>query len=204
MYASRDERLAEDRRVAGVISRTGVPVTSVFDLVNRAEPYPAAIPVLLALLDQGISDDWIAEGVVRALTVREARESAPRRLLQFFLAQPPEKASLKWAVGNALYELRTNEFASDLLSIAKDPRHGRAREMIIEALGNYKTDEVRSALLELLHDEEVTVNAIRALSKFRSADTAEALRPFASSPLPLVRKEAQAAMVKLQRGMPNP
>jgi len=61
----------------------GVEVSDVWDLVNTRRPYPVAIPVLmdwLEHLDERMDSAWegeqLREGLVRALTVREARPTA--------------------------------------------------------------------------------------------------------------------------------
>ena len=77
----------EDEMVAEALRAVGVQVRSVYDLVNTKESYPEAIPVLLELLPR-VRNDRIKEGVVRALTVREARPVAAKPLIREFLDLP--------------------------------------------------------------------------------------------------------------------
>ena len=67
-----DARKQDDRKVALALQQAGVEVNSVFDLVNARRAYPQAIPSLLKCLAE-INEPVIKEGVVRALTVKEAR-----------------------------------------------------------------------------------------------------------------------------------
>jgi hypothetical protein len=79
-----DRRIEEDSRIVAVLKKqAGIDVKSVFDLVNSKTSYPDAIPVLLGFLPN-ISDNWIKEGVVRALAVREARGKVDVALVNEF------------------------------------------------------------------------------------------------------------------------
>ncbi|MEO0249525.1 MAG: hypothetical protein ABIN58_08295, partial [candidate division WOR-3 bacterium] len=66
-------RAQEDQVIVCALrDEAGLEVSSVWDLVNTSEPYPEAIPVLIKLLSQ-IEEPHMKEGIVRALTVKEAR-----------------------------------------------------------------------------------------------------------------------------------
>ena len=64
-------RRAEQPIVAD-LRDAGVQVDSVWDLVNTAEPYPAALPVLVAHLERGGYPDRVMESLGRALAVKPA------------------------------------------------------------------------------------------------------------------------------------
>ena len=54
------------------LGRAGVEVESVWDLVNTAAPYPAALPILVDHLERGGYPDRVMEGLGRALGVGPA------------------------------------------------------------------------------------------------------------------------------------
>ncbi|MGY6498983.1 MAG: hypothetical protein ACXIUP_12235, partial [Microcella sp.] len=56
------------------LAEVGENVSSVFDLVNTARPYPAALPVLIEHLRLGGYPPRIMEGLGRALAVKPAVE----------------------------------------------------------------------------------------------------------------------------------
>src|SRR5690349_21720629 len=75
--ASRESTRAEleaffahaERPIVEDLRSVGVEVDSVWDLVASDDPYPAALPVLLAHLEEGGYPDRIMEGLGRALAV---------------------------------------------------------------------------------------------------------------------------------------
>lgn len=158
-------RTNEDARIASIINvRAGLNITSVFDLVNSKAAYPQAIPALLECLLQAC-EKWIKEGIVRALSVKEARGKADFTLVNEFKSISPddrEYQSLKWAIGNALSIVGTNNVADDLFEIAQDVRHGKAREMVVVSLGRLSDPRAPEVRMKLLDDDEICGHAIMA------------------------------------------
>lgn len=66
---ARGLREAEQPIVAD-LRNAGVQVESVWDLVNTAEPYPAALPVLMEHLERGGYPERVMESLGRALAVK--------------------------------------------------------------------------------------------------------------------------------------
>ena len=63
---------AAERPIVDDIRGAGYDVSSVWDLVNTAEPYPAALPVLLEHLERGGYPDRVMESLGRAIAVAPA------------------------------------------------------------------------------------------------------------------------------------
>ena len=61
---------AWDGFTAGQYLAVGVEIDSVWDLVNTAEPYPAALPVLMEHLERDGYPDRVMESLGRALAVK--------------------------------------------------------------------------------------------------------------------------------------
>jgi HEAT repeat protein len=195
-------RAEEDARIVSRLNeRGGVAIKSVFDLVNTKNSYAAAIPVLLDCLPE-VQDKWIKEGVVRALSVKEARGTAEPALVREFEAITPddrERQSLKWAIGNALSTVATDAVADQLIRIAQDKRHGKAREMIVVALANLRDAQVVDTLIALLADDEVCGYAAIALGKLKSKRAVDPLQCLLQHSQPWVRKEVEKALGKIGR-----
>lgn len=197
-----NERERESKRVAEALRHAGVLVSSVYDLVNTSAPYPTAVPVLLDLLEDGITDDIITEGVVRALAVKEARGVANKPLIEEFKKTPNVKMSLKWAIGNTLEVIAVDADFDELAALVRDKSHGRSREMLAIALGRLNHPDVETVLLEALHDDDVIAHAIIGLARNkRSKKALEAITPLLDHPRPLVRKEAAKTIKRLRRLM---
>ena len=194
-------REGDSQRVAMALRNAGVKVDSVFDLVNSRKPYAEAIPVLIDLLPT-IRDNWIKEGVVRALGVKEAAGDVVARLMirefeKIELTAPPAEQGLKWAIANTLSVVAQNSVLQELAALACDKRHGKSREMLVEALGKMRDPRTVDFLLKLLDDDEVAGHAIRALGMLRARAARPRIERFLDHPKPWVRKEAKRALAKL-------
>lgn len=188
----------EGDRLIRDLATVGVRVRSVYDLVNTSEPYPAAIPVLVSLLKEGVQDDRVAEGIVRALGVKEARGVAARPLLDAFRQAPSDRWSYKWAIGNSLLVAADKSVVDDIIRLVGDKSHGRSREMLVITLGRFRSPQTTQVLIDLLDDPEVAAHAARALGRHRAHEARPALTRVAEGgATPLVRREATSALRKL-------
>jgi len=170
--AEREARLKEaqqqSRREQAVLLAelrgVGFHVESVWDFVNTAEKYPAAIPVLLRHLNLPY-DKRIKEGIVRALTVNYAGPDVLRELIRQFRNETDGRGnSLKWVLGIAISEVATAADAEAIVALATDPIHGQARDTITYNLPRVVKDKVRlrEVLKRLMQDEQMEPYARRA------------------------------------------
>lgn len=198
---------ARERESALIVERlkadAGITVTSVYDLVNSPEDYPHAVPTLLELLPI-ITDRRLKEGIVRALTVKEATSSlAASALVDEFKRLPHDREweLVKWAIGNALAVVATDDVLDDLAALVEDKHHGKSREMLVVSLGNMRDGRQRAidVLQRLLADDEVAGHAIIALGNLCAAEARGSIERFRENPKPWVRKEADKALKKIDR-----
>ena len=106
----------EERPLIDALNGIGVKVDSVWDLVNnRPHPhlksnftgnYDIAYPVLVEHLDYSYHPR-VKEGIVRALTEKNASKVATDKILELFYKESDK--SLKWAMANALQTLMTRQ-----------------------------------------------------------------------------------------------
>lgn len=106
----------EEKPLIEALSAVGISVDSVWDLVNnRPHPnlknnftgsYEIAYPVLVEHLDYSYHPR-VKEGIVRALTEKNASKIAADKILKFFYQESDK--SLKWAMANALRTLMTRQ-----------------------------------------------------------------------------------------------
>lgn len=196
-------REKESQRVAKALQGVGVKVDSIFDLVNTRRSYKQAIPLLMELLPT-IQEPWIKEGVVRALAVKEAvGEEVARAMIREFEAidpsAPPMEQGLKWAIANTLSVVARDPVFEEVAALARDKRHGKAREMLAEALARMKDPRAVDVLVDLLDDDEVAGHAVVALGKLKARAAKPAIERFLDHPKPWVRKEAERALAKIQK-----
>jgi HEAT repeat protein len=179
------------------LAAAGFEVSSVADLYNRRMNYEAAIPILLEWLPK-IEDPAVKESVVRALTVKWARPTAAPLLVdEFRQVDEPSGTGLRWAIGNALAEVADDSVFEDVVKLAEDRRWGKAREMVVVALGNMRDPRAVGVLRHLLSDDVVAGHAVIALGNARADEARTDIEPFLRHPKAWVRNEAKKALAKL-------
>ena len=188
---------SDAERVKSALASRGIYVNDVYDLVNAKKTDLNAIPCLLDLLEAGIHDDKVKEGVIRALAVKEARGRLGRVLIEEFQRTPADKVLFRWAIGNTMAVVITPDCVDDILLIVKDRKNGIARQMFVLALAKVPSPEVEQALIDLLDDDDVVAHAISALGKMKSRSSAEKIRQLLSHPRSLIRKEAKLALERI-------
>ncbi len=180
------------------LRQVGLQVGSIWDLVNSKESYPEAIPVLIRLLALDM-DPRIKEGVVRALSVKEARSVAARPLVEEFLKDTDPDSSLKWAIGNALSVVADDTVFEELAALVLERRYGRSRKMLVEALGNMKNPRAVDVAIRLLDDDEVVGHALVALRKLRAKAARPLVESFLNHPVAWIRNEAKQTLRVLDK-----
>lgn len=197
----------EDEDIVAAIRQRGLDISSVWDLVHARTPYPEAIPVLIERLS-ALRDRDTVEGVVRALTVKEARPAAGRALVEALKQRigdtSPRAASLRWAIANALTVVATQDLAAELRALLANPGTGSARQMLAIALGNLKDSQGVPLLIGLLHDEEVVGHAVMALGELKAIEARASLSSLADHPRAWVRKEVAKALKKIDAAARRP
>lgn len=193
-------RAIEDGLVVEELRSAGVFVDSVFDLVNDRGSHPKAVEALLRVLPR-ISDSWIKQGVVRALTDPAARGVAARPLVdEFRTACNFGEESLAWAIGNALVTVADDSVLEDLLELARNVRCGRGRQTIALALARFKRDpRVTQTLLTLLDDDQTAAHALVVLRKIKAAETIDRVRGLTAHKNRLIRREAERTLKVFER-----
>ena len=118
----------DEEPVIADLAAAGFEVGSVWDLVNTNKSYPAAIPVLLDHLARPYHHR-IREGIIRALTVKEARGIAGNDILDALRSEADSEN--RWALANALTVIADKDQAAGIETLLNDP----AYEDVSERLG---------------------------------------------------------------------
>jgi hypothetical protein len=146
----------EQAQLLAELSDVGVRAESVWNLVNTAEKYPAAIPVLLRHVVLPYNKR-IKEGIIRALTVNYAGPDVLRELIKQFCEQTDNSPnSIKWVLGNAISEIATPADAETVIALAMDPSHGDSRDSITQRLPRVVKNKARlnEVLQHLMRDKQ--------------------------------------------------
>ncbi len=200
--AERTRRNVEEYREAAApllaeLAAAGFGVQSVSELHQKRFNYESVVPILVKWLPL-MSNPRVKESIVRALSVPFAQEAAPL-LVEEFRRVDSEPSGLKWAIGNALDVVANDAVMDEMIDLAIDKRHGKAREMVVSGLGNMRDRRVVPILIDLLKDEEVFVNAMVGLAKLGAASAQSSIEPFLKHPKPYVRKEAKQAIERIDK-----
>jgi hypothetical protein len=164
----------------------------VWELVESEEPYPGAVPFLLEALHGSAPDDvHFREGVVRALSIKQARPHAAAALVhEMRRQQEHDEIYVLWAFGNALSIVADEDVYDDIVALARDRSLGRAREMLMEALGRMDDPGATQVLLEFVDDDDVDAQALVALAR-RADAPREVFERFADDEREWVRRAAR-------------
>jgi hypothetical protein len=144
-------------------------VSSVWDLVNAKDSYPAAIPILLRHLEQE-HHPRIREGIVRALITKDARGAAAPQLLRMFKSLTSNDGDLKYVVALAIAATATSNEIDEILSLVRETQHGIARGKLLHSLRECRVNSnVAVALLaEFRDDPDTAEDANKLLKHFRA------------------------------------
>jgi hypothetical protein len=174
--------------------------------------YEAAAPILVQWLPRARTP-LIKERIVRSLTgVKAATPSALGPLVAEFRKASDDDDALKWAIANALATLADSSIVDELIELARDPRHGRARQMLMDALARTKDERALDLLVELVADDDVAghaVSALRGLGPKSSLPYLERARralerQASAGATHLARKQASGALKRLEEGTIRP
>lgn len=134
----------------------------------------AAMPVLLVALPS-LTDAHLISSVAGHLRRPWARPQAFDPLLTAFRKWAPSEATTGWHLGDALSSAATINRVADVVDVCRNEAFGIARQMPVAALARFKkSPDIRPALLELIHDDDVGLHAMLALRRVLGA--ADALR----------------------------
>ena len=178
------------------VADIGIHIESVWDFVNTRKLYPEAIEVLIKHL-QLPYHHRIKEGIVRALTVKEAKGQAGRYLIDEYEKIPKEKASLRWAIGNAISIVADSSIEEAMIKIVSDQDGGVAREGFITALRKLRSKAAESILIDVIEDETVTIAALKALGVLRSKNAVEKITSLKNGTNKEIVKQADKALNKI-------
>jgi hypothetical protein len=153
---ARDEApLVEDLR------RMGVPLDSVWELVNSTNTFAQSLPILLDHLQRPYPDA-IREGIARAMAVPTARFAWPVLLR---LYKQENGARTKHGIAVALSNIADDEMLDDVLALAGDVRHGDSRVLLLGALERSHLPRAHRALMDLGGDPELHKEVQRILHR---------------------------------------
>lgn len=143
----RQRRVRELRRaeqpIVDDLRKAGVDVSSVWDLVNRSEPYPAALPVLLEHLKRGGHPDRVMESLGRALAVKPAA-FAWQTLRDLYLAS--QGSGVRTGLVVALAASAAPQHLDALLELVADESCGDTRILLLDAVKDVGGDRGRRVL----------------------------------------------------------
>lgn len=122
---------AEEEPMIADLAKLGFEVGSVWDFVNTNKSYSAAIPTLLNHLRRPYHER-IRNGIIRALTVKEAKGLAGNDILGEL--QRETDGENRWALANALTVVAEQSNAAAIEALLSDPAFADISERLSESL----------------------------------------------------------------------
>lgn len=193
--------MTDSEKVNNSLLEVGIEVDSVYDLVNTSMSYAEAIQPLIGHL-KDIQDVNIKDGIIRALTVKEAKGIANNPLFdEYDRTTEILNSRIRWVIGNAFTVIIRPEDVDRILEIVNNKENGKSRQMFVEALGKIKTrkTDIENVLIGLLDDDDASAHAINTLGKLKSVKAKPLLLTLTEHSRPLVRKEAVKALKKIEK-----
>lgn len=168
--AEREAQLAERTRALGEAERpivedlgtAGFQVRSVWDLVNTSQPYPAALPILLAHLERGGYPDRVMESLGRALAVETSVVYWSRLKDRYRHAR---SLGEREGVAVALSVCATEQHVDDVVSLLHERELGASRIHLLDAFRRAGGARGREVLEGLRSDPELGQQASRLLER---------------------------------------
>jgi hypothetical protein len=150
------QALVQEMRVAEAplvrdINATGYTVSSVWDLVNTANPYPEALPVLLSHLQRSYPVP-IRDGIARALAVKDAKPGWSILLRKF---RDEHELRAKDGLAAALSVIADDEHIDDLLALVRDRQYGSSRAYFLEKIAKSRDPRAQAVFSECANDPEL-------------------------------------------------
>lgn len=134
--------------VVKALRQAGVPVDSVWDLVNSTNRYAQSFPILLEHLRQPYPDA-VREGMARALAVPSAKSVWPSLVELYRNESAPQT---KDGLAVALSNIADDDVIDELVVLALQADHGESRIFLLSALERSKLPQARNALQTLTED----------------------------------------------------
>ncbi|HEX2926206.1 MAG TPA: HEAT repeat domain-containing protein [Ruminiclostridium sp.] len=177
------------------VREKGVEISSINDLMKINMKYRDLVPILLKHLNE-VTDENDKEFIVRCLGVKGFIEASKPLISEFYKSN---NVTFKWAIGNSLSIISDIESLPELIKIAQEKEHGIARQMIVDGLGAYKSDDIKAVLVSLLNDDEVVGHVISGISKTGDKSLIKHIEPLLTHKVKWVRNEASKAIKKLEK-----
>jgi hypothetical protein len=149
------------------LRNAGVPIATVWDLVNTVNPYTQSLPILLDHLQRPYPDA-VREGIGRAMAVPGAKFAWPM-LVKLYRQEHPGRAKDGLAV--AIANVVDDETLEELIALAGDAQHGESRLLLLNALERSRLPQARKALMDLSGDPALHNEVQRILRRQKRART---------------------------------
>jgi hypothetical protein len=184
--ARRRERVARDREASmslvDELRELGIPLESVWDLVNVRLLYPGAVPILVAALHRDYPEG-VTEGILRALA-RPYGEPAFSSLISLAQHLPEWYTDrLKFALGLAIAANAEKSDLDVLLALVYDAKLGGVRDEIVDKIATWKDARIVPALVEYLESGSNIWYGVSALRRAHAWSHADKVQPYLSSPV---------------------
>ncbi len=181
------------------LAAAGIGVASFREVANRGVRAGAAVPVLLRWL-HATPPGSLKTAIHRCLSKLPPSVATVQGLIKEFTALDGAEADgMKWQIGATIAEHASLVAYEDFAALAEDPRHGKARQMLVLALGKLKNPAALELLIRLLSDDEIAGHAVSALAILAPPSAAPDLKKFTRDPRPWVSRAAIQALSRISK-----
>jgi len=153
--ARREAELGESEApLAQQLREAGIDVESAWDLVKTYEPYPDAIPILLAHLHRPYPDR-VREGIARALAVPDAHSAWHEIVELYRLTDPDEEPDTKDGLAVCLAAIAGRGNVEEVIVLIRDRSLGPSRVVFLRVLTRLRVPQAWELVAECARDPEL-------------------------------------------------
>ncbi len=211
LYERNRLRRKEDLALCDILNKVlKRKITSIYDLMNEPSKYSETdkfIPAILDILENNrVTDEAIKEGLIRALTRKEAKGVIEDMLLkEYYSLEQKDKDSLGWTIGNAIEYLYSDDYFDSILDIIRKKENGMSRQMFVLALGKTKKHKIiaEDLLIDLTYEDDVKLHAIEALTKLKSNKARRRIEELSKSGDKTIKRKAISFLKKVIKNQNN-
>jgi hypothetical protein len=146
------------------------------------------------------SDERAKDVIVRLLGSPKGGCAAAEALMREFRLEFNE--TRKWIIADSVALTRcTQSILDDLFAAIVDESNGKAREMLVVALGRSHDEKVEPFLIHLTQDDMLRGYAAKALADHPTPLARQALAAMTNDPVGWIRRAAKTSLAKVERDL---
>lgn len=190
------------------LNAAGIPEDTVWQLVNSAQDYPQAVPIMvdwLRHIDErvpaGEDRDILREGLIRNLITKHAKgnRDAINVLFDQFAIDPPVSRYVLEAAGFALAKICDRSDFPRIAALIRSEQDFPTKSVLVQWIGRIETEEAKELAVSQLANPATRIPAMKALVRQRATGVRDAVAKYLDDEHQIFCTEARKTLDKLPK-----